>query len=124
MVIAVCLDTGDERGFPYLGNVPIMPLGDGGDRTIQALIGRLFDEVFKHALWRCRIEPLRQAHAGILFAPRPPELLTIAQLRSSGAPPSLIVYADPPLGVDEERLLEGSKPPVQSFGEWLVGDVV
>ena len=27
MAVAVCLQSGDERGFPYLGNVPIMPLG-------------------------------------------------------------------------------------------------
>ena len=124
MVVAVCLQSGDERGFPYLGNMPIMPLGDGGEYATQALISRLFDEVLRHALWRCRTAPLRRTHADILFTPRPPELLTIAPLRTADAPPSLIVYADPPLGVDEERLLEGSTPPVQSFGEWLVGEVI
>ena len=124
MVVAVCLQSGDERGFPYLGNVPIMPLGDGGERATQALIGRLFDEVLKHALWRCRTAPLHQTHAQILFTPRPPELLMIAQLRRADAPPALIVYADPPLGVDEERLFEGSMPPVKSLGEWLVGEVI
>lgn len=51
------------------------------------------------------------------------ELLTIAQLPRSDARPSLIVYADPQLSVDEARLFDGSEPPVQSFGEWLVGDV-
>lgn len=48
----------------------------------------------------------------------------LPQLRSADAPPALIVYADPPLGVDEEALFEGAKPPVKSFGEWLVGEAV
>ena len=123
MVVASSIRTGDERGFPYLGNVPVTPLYDGSEHEIQALIGRLLDEVLKHALWQCRTEPFHHTYPNILFTPRPPELLTIAQLSRSDAQPSLIVYADPPLGVDEERLFEGFEPPVRSFGEWLVGDV-
>ncbi|MDD9960493.1 MAG: toll/interleukin-1 receptor domain-containing protein [Gammaproteobacteria bacterium] len=119
VVVASCLAEGDERGFPYLGNVPTVPL-TGKASSTQALVSRLLDEVLLQTLWRCRTAPLSDLHGDILFVPHPPELLTFAQLGGPGTTPSLIVYPDPPLGSEEERLFEGLQPPVRSFSEWLV----
>ena len=109
VVVASCLTEGDERGFPYLGNVPIVPL-TGEATSIQALVSRLLDEVLLQTLWRCRTAPLSDRHGDILFVPHPPELLTFAQLSGPDAAPSLIVYPEPPLGSEEERLFEGLHP--------------
>lgn len=120
LVVASCLSTGDERSFPYLGNVPVVPLlAERPDRT-RAVIGRLLDEVLRWSLWQCRTEPLREQAPGVLFIPRPPELLTFAQLKRQDALPSSVVYAGPRVGVHEEALLAGVGLPVRSFDEWLV----
>ncbi len=92
-------------------------------KSIQILVNRLLDEVLLQMLWRCRTTPLSERHSDILFVPQPPELLTFAQLSNSSATPALIVYPDPPLGNEEEKLFEGLNPPVRSFNEWLVDGI-
>lgn len=120
LVVASCLGDGDGRAFPYLGNVPVVPMPTKGRDRIRAVVGRLLDEVLLSAIWHCRTEPLRRQHPDVHFVPRPPELLLFAHLRSRGAVPSLIVYAGAPVGDDEEALFEGLTPAVRSFEEWLV----
>ena len=56
--------------------------------------------------------------------PRPPELITLASLPSADEVPELvIVYPDPPLSAEEERLFAEIAPRVQlrSLTEWLAG---
>lgn len=120
LVVASCLNRGDERSFPYLGNVPVVPLLAERPDSTRAVIGRLLDEVLRWALWQCRTVPLREQATGVLFIPRPPELLTFAQLKRQDALLSSVVYAGPRIGVHEEELLAGVGLPAQSFDEWLV----
>ncbi|RWP35309.1 toll/interleukin-1 receptor domain-containing protein [Mesorhizobium sp.] len=124
LVVANCIGDRDERGFPYLGNVPIVRMDPHGTDRIDAIVGRLLDEVLKDFLWRCRIELLRAANPGVLFLPRPPELISLAGLPpEEEAPAPMIVYPDPPLSAEEERLFEEVAPRVQlrSFTEWIAG---
>jgi len=120
LVVASCLGEGDVRAFPYLGNVPVVPMPTKGRDRIRAVVGRLLDEVLLSAIWHCRTEPLRRQHPNVHFIPRPPELLLFAHLRARGAGSPLIVYAGTPVGGDEEALFEGFTPAVRSFEEWLV----
>ncbi len=125
LVVANCISDLDERGFPYLGNVPIVRMDPGGAERIDVIIGRLLDEVLKDFLWRCRVELARvAADSSVVFVPRPPELISLAGLPSAAdVPEPVIVYPDPPLSAEEERLFEEVAPRVHlwSMTEWLAG---
>lgn len=127
LVVANCINDQDERGFPYLGNVPIVRVpADASDR-IAVVIGRLLDEVLKDFLWRCRVELTPSAvGSGVVFLPRPPELICLASIRSgASASPAILVYPDPPVSAEEERLFFDVAPNIQlrSLTEWLAGAV-
>lgn len=125
MVVANCISDMDERGFPYMGNVPVVRMDPRGADRIDIVIGRLLDEVLKDFLWRCRVALVSSAadHT-VTFVPRPPELITLAGLAATvDMPKPIIVYPDPPLSAEEERLFEEISPSVrlQSLTEWLAG---
>lgn len=127
LVVANGISNLDERGFPYMGNVPVVRLEPHGVDRIDFVIGRLLDEVLKDFLWRCRIELNRgTADPRVVFIPRPPELISLASLPSaSDIPEPVLVYPDPPLSAEEERLFADVAPRVQlrSLTEWLAGAV-
>ncbi|MNR46154.1 hypothetical protein D3C85_1650850 [compost metagenome] len=66
------------------------------------------------------------ADRDVIFLPRPPELISLASLPPAAeVPEPLIVYPDPPLSTEEERLFAEIAPRVQlrSLTEWLAGAV-
>jgi len=127
LVVANSISEIDERGFPYMGNVPVVRVEPHGADRIDFVIGRLLDEVLKDFLWRCRVELARGvADQDVIFLPRPPELISLASLPPAiDVPEPLIVYPDPPLSAEEERLFAEIAPRVQlrSLTEWLAGAV-
>ncbi|MBO9653368.1 MAG: toll/interleukin-1 receptor domain-containing protein [Agrobacterium tumefaciens] len=127
LVIANCLSDKDERGFPYLGNVPIIRLDQKRPRRVDVVIRALLDEILRDFLWQCRVELMRpKAGPAVRFLPRPPELISLASLvPATNGEPAVIVYPDPPLGVEEERLFYAIAPHIQlrSATEWLAGAV-
>lgn len=127
LVIANSIGDLDERGFPYMGNVPVVRLDPHGADRIDFVVGRLLDEVLKDFLWRCRVELARDtAGKNVVFVPRPPELISLATLPPAAEVPNpIIVYPDPPLSAEEERLFAEVAPRVQlrSLTEWLAGAV-
>lgn len=122
LVVANCIGDQDERGFPYMGNVPIVRMDPQLADRIDVVVGRLLDEVLKDFLWRCRVELGNCGDGDVVFVPRAPELISLA-----GLPPvaelaqPTIVYPDPPLSAEEERLFEAVAPHVRlrSFTEWI-----
>ncbi len=125
LVVANCISNLDERGFPYMGNVPVVRLDPHNAGRIDFVISRLLDEILKAFLWRCRVELARKMiDPAVVFVPRPPELITLASLPpAADIPEPIIVYPDPPLSAEEERLFAQIAPRVQlrSLTEWLAG---
>jgi len=124
LVVANCITDQDERGFPYLGNVPIVRMDPKLTDRIDVIIARLLDEVLKDFLWRCRVQLIGTADPTIVFVPRPPELISLAALPSqTKVPKRTIVYPDPPLSSEEQQLFADLAPLVQlrSMTEWLAG---
>lgn len=123
LVVANCINDLDMRGFPYLGNVPIVRLLPETDDRIDQLIGYLLDEVLKDFLWRCRVKLTGATPADVVFLPRPPELVSLAGLDDPPGTRALLVYPDPPLGAEEQRLFEVVAPSVKlrSMTEWIAG---
>ena len=127
LVIANSISDLDERGFPYMGNVPVVRLESCEADRIDFMINRLLDEVLKDFLWRCQVELTRTTvDPAVVFIPRPPELISLAVLPAEAdVPEPVIVYPDPPLSAEEERLFANVAPRVQlrSLTEWLAGSV-
>jgi len=128
LVVANALDKGDERGFPYMGNVPIIQLDDISSPTrIPLVVGYLLDEVLKDFLWKCRIA-VANSHGAtdVRFLARWPELISVAALIESGVnlEKTKVVYPDPPIGPEEAGLFSSFSPllVMQSYTEWL-GDL-
>lgn len=124
LVVANCINDLDERSFPYLGNVPVVRMDPDAANRIDYIVSRLLDEVLKDFLWRCRIELVDGAASDeVEFLPRPPELIALAGLRKQEA---TVVYPDPPIGAEEQRLFEIVAPKVRlrSITEWLAETTV
>ncbi len=125
LVVANCISDREERGFPYMGNVPVVRMNPGELDRIEIIVARLLDEVLKDFIWRCHVELARPiAEANVFFSPRPPELISLAGLPSREDQPNpVLVYPDPPLSTEEDRLFESVAPHVQlrSWNEWYAG---
>lgn len=123
LVVANCIADADERGFPYMGNVPVVRLDPYAVDRIDQIAARLLDEVLKDFLWRCRIELAKMSSScdDVVFLPRSPELISLASLEGRATANVTLVYPDPPLGSEEQRLFEVIAPNVRlrSLTEWL-----
>lgn len=125
LIVANCLTELDEHSFPYLGNVPIVRMDPVPADRVPAIIGHLLDEVLKDFLWRCRTQALTLISIpNPVFWPRLPELISLAGL--STALGVLVVYPDPPLGAEEQRLFAEIAPNVElrSITEWTASITV
>ncbi|UOD32168.1 toll/interleukin-1 receptor domain-containing protein [Massilia violaceinigra] len=127
LVVADSISDREERGFPYLGNVPVVRFVHNGVPRIEVVIGRLLDEVLKDFLWRCRVQlSIDTVDPRVIFIPRTPELISLANLPKEGdLPLPILVYPDPPISAEEELLFSEIAPRVQlrSFTEWMSGAI-
>jgi len=122
LVVANCISVSDERGFPYMGNVPVVRMDPEKVDRIDHVVARLLDEVLKDFLWRCRVVLAKDdATPDIVFVPRPPELISLVSLEDRIRSNVTLVYPDPPLGSEELRLFDAIAPKVRlkSITEWL-----
>ena len=122
MIVVDCVRDIDPRGMPYLGNVPVVRMEPGRTDRIGAVAGCLLNEVFRTWLWLCRVGPYLADSPGVLFTARPPELIALAAAPPGGEDSaSAIVYPEPLLSADEERLFRVVAPGVrvQTLTEWL-----
>ena len=125
MVVVNCLQTVDERVFPYLGNVPSIRMNPDRRDRIGRIASLLLDELFKDFLWRQRIEGFRGSHPQVMFTARPPELILLSNLMdNAGDGERTLVYPGPPLGLEEIRLFADIVPGVrlQTLADWLMED--
>ena len=125
MVVVNCLQTVDERAFPYLGNVPSIRMNPDRRDRIDQIASRLLDELFKDFLWRQRIEGFRGSHPQVMFTARPPELISLSNLMdNTDDGERTLVYPGPPLGSEEIRLFADIVPRVRlhTLIDWLTED--
>jgi hypothetical protein len=122
LVVANCIKDLDERGFPYMANVPIVRMDPEKKDRIEVVVARLMDEVLKDFLWRCRVK-LFAGGEDIAFLPRPPELIVLTALKRLHPEKNTLVYPDPPIGAEEMELFAHAAPGVKllSTTEWVAG---
>jgi hypothetical protein len=122
LVVAHCVHDVDERAFPYLGNVPQVRMDSTIPARIDVVVSRLLDEVLKEFLWQCWTQMMADVTVdNVIFVPRSPELIMLASLDDGARAETTLVYPDPALGAEEERLFEVVAPKVRlrSRIEWL-----
>lgn len=122
MVVVDCVRHEDPRSMPYLGNVPVVRMTPCQADRIGAVTGCLLDEVFRSWLWRCRVAQYGVDAPDVLFTVRPPELTDLAALPARGDEAAgTIVYPEPQLSADEERLFSAIAPMVRlrTLRQWL-----
>ena len=122
MIVVDCLRDIDPRGMAYLGNVPVVRMEPGRTDRIATIASCLLDEVFRTWLWLCRVGPYLPDSPGVLFTARPPELIALAAVPPGGKDSApTIVYPEPLLSADEERLFGEISPGVrvQTLMDWL-----
>lgn len=121
MVVADCLQEGDDRAFPYLGNVPFVRMNPMSRDRIPRVIARLLDEVLRGMLWQSRVEALRPGETHPIFLTRPPEFASLASQGLDPGRQSLVVHPDPPLGNEEKTLLASAWSGLRllSMNQWL-----
>lgn len=121
MIVVDCLDTVDERAFPYLGNVPVVRMDPATKDRLAEIAGRLLDEVLVDYLWRCRVAALPERRPDTVFMSRPSELVSLATLEGERDTRRVVVYPDPPLDSEELCLLSttGSGLRIRTMTQWL-----
>jgi hypothetical protein len=108
IIVVHAVQEGERRSFPYLGNVPTIRWNPHTDTNSEPVIGLLLLEILRHEYFRQSFEDLRQLFrlgADVRAIPRPPELLACLELHKLKPSMSTFVYPDPPLGMDERRIL-------------------
>jgi len=112
VVVVNAVEQGEERSFPYLGNVPTLRWAPDRPRDASRAsdaLALVLREVLRDAYFREHLEALgAQKHSAgeYVVLPRPPELITFRSARSS----RVLLYPDPPLGDEEVELLTDHQP--------------
>lgn len=119
LIVADCITDIDERGFPYMGNVPVVRMEPNATERIPHVIGCLLDEVLKDFLWNARVFDDR-SRMNVVFLSRPPELIALASEVFLRHEIAIMVYPDPPIGSEERDLFFAIRPELslRSYSDW------
>lgn len=116
MVVIDAVSRGEQRAFPYLGNVPTVRWPVAGPRPYETVLGLLLQEVLRRTYFLLHCETLRSLYGvpkEVEPMSYPPELLTALELRTKKATAARWIYPDPPLGTQETELLREFDPDLQ-----------
>ena len=117
VVVIAAFRRQEIRSFPYLGNLPVLRWpcipSDASDAEQEAInaqaamaaVDLVLKETLRDLHTRLLLEGLKRPGDAILS--RPPELLSLLRLRGA----STVLYPDPPLGGEEQALLDETKVP-------------
>jgi TIR domain len=111
VVVLAAVQRGEDRAFPYLGNVPVVRwIGDPTDLELEQLLGVMLREELRSRYFLHRLSDLCAMNQIDVPEPvftYPPELLTLLPFVSADpGTRQVLVYPDPPLGTEEVRVLQ------------------
>ncbi|MGL5833951.1 MAG: TIR domain-containing protein [Waterburya sp.] len=117
------LNVGEERSFPYLGNIPTLRWQ--GLDSIPTIITKILLEVLQYYYFPAYIENLKKigrVPKQAIALPYAPELLTQLQQLSQDIPKQdnlkidrLLIYPDPPVGDEEVEILHSFNPSLKAW---------
>jgi len=112
LVVINAVQGQEERGFPYLGNVPSLRVDGKNPDWCAQVVGIALRQMLQHSWFRANLADLEQIKlvpSGMVISPYPPELLTLLT-RPEKTSSAGLVYPDPPLGAEERILLAQAAP--------------
>ena len=117
------LNVGEERSFPYLGNIPTLRWQ--GVDSIPTIITKILLEVLQYYYFPAYIKNLKKigrVPKQAIALPYPPELLTQLQQLSQDILKQdnlkidrLLIYPDPPVGDEEVEILHSFNPSLKAW---------
>jgi SLOG-like protein/TIR domain-containing protein len=122
VLVINAVTVGEERLFPYLGNVPTVRWLFGSPHRCEIAIDAALREVLRNVYFLEHVRTLKAA--GLLpdtcvQIGTAPEMLTYTNLlrakRCDRTKPSVLLYPDPPLGDEEIEVLDDLNPSNVSF---------
>lgn len=112
IVVVDAIEDTEQRSFPYLGNLPVIRW----QNDPQAIIDLVMKETLRDLHTRLLLKAWRK-NGDTVFT-RPPELATLLDVPDGHT----VLYPDPPLGVEEVRLLEKTQVTVTTPLQRLAAD--
>ncbi|WP_176520245.1 TIR domain-containing protein [Bacillus cereus] len=114
IVVVNLITAGEERSFPYLGNVPTIRW-DGSQEMIEEIIHLTLTEILRALYTKLHLESLTDIYEvseRVHTITHHPELLSFVKIiEEEGDTDKLtVLYPDPPLGYEEMQLLTSIKP--------------
>jgi hypothetical protein len=110
VVVLDALARREARGFPYLGNGPVLRWEPGDEELrLHELLGLVLREALRFRYFEQRVRrlwKLKRLTARRQVSPAPPELLTLLERAATADPSDLLVYPDPPLSSDELAVIQ------------------
>jgi hypothetical protein len=118
VIVINTVRSGEERSFPYLGNVPTMRWDPDDDPAKDAercerVITLALRELLRVLYFTAEMEEYGLRAEGDRVSAYPPELCTVAMQGPEGGT-HRILYADPPLGDEEASLLRSAAPGIET----------
>lgn len=117
ILVINAITNGEERSFPYLGNVPTLIWQES---QISLIIIKILLEVLRHQYFPKYVENLqtfRNIPQETIVLPFAPELLNLVQYSQENQQREdrLIIYPDPPLGDNEINVLNSLNPKIKAL---------
>ena len=106
----------EERGFPYLGNAPVLRVDGDEPDWPERVVALALREALRRLWFKAQLKRLRELEMippGLHPSRGPPEVLNLITGASPKALPSGtrgLIYPDPPLGSEERALLSLAAP--------------
>lgn len=119
IIVVNAIESGEDRSFPYLGNVPTIRWVPHSKTRNQSVVDLALREVLRNVYFTEHVKSLKAAgfldHTVTLGSA--PEVLTYLQARAQptvGANNMVLLYPDPPLGTEEVQVLRllDALPPI------------
>lgn len=112
IVVVHAVEDGEERAFPYLGNIPTITIKDHSEQRFQEIVNLTLRQVINN----CNQRELLQSFADFWkldgsnfeFLASPPELfnyIDIVRKYERSKKKITVMYPEPPLGIEELQLL-------------------
>lgn len=114
IVVVNLITTGEERSFPYLGNVPTVRW-DGSVEKIQDIIHITLTEILRDLYTKLHLKSLTDIYEvadRVHTLAHHPELMSFVNIIEEQGDKDIltVIYPDPPLGYEELSILTSIKP--------------
>ncbi len=112
MIVVNCLSEGEDRSFPYMGNVPVIRWDSQNNNRIHDILTLALHETLRNlynSLFLRDFNELLEIQEKYLYWYRAPEILTCIQnigKKINSQDDFILLYPDPPLGIEEIILLK------------------